>query len=99
MSTDVQKDLQAITQARDTLRNLIVLLGTELETSPQNETECLTPLVEGLLELRQGFRANKQWSDADAIRNLLHQVNVAIEDSRDGSRWQLVTEPDNGAGI
>jgi hypothetical protein len=90
---------EAITEARDTLRNLIVLLGTELAASPKNEIECLTPLVEGLLELRQRFRVNRQWEEADAIRNLLYHVNIIVEDDKGGSRWQLVTEPKDTAGI
>ena len=40
-----------ITQARDTLRELIVLLGTELADSPTDEAQGLRPLVEGLLEI------------------------------------------------
>ena len=95
-----QSDLEAeesVTEARDTFRNLIVLLGTELAASPKNEAECLTPLIEGLLELRQNFRANKQWSEADAIRNVLQQVNVAVEDNKSGSRWQFVSESEESA--
>ena len=81
-----------ITQARDTLRDLIVLLGSELAVSPANETECLTPLVEGLLELRQNFRANKKWPEADAIREILSRVGITVEDAKNGSRWQLASQ-------
>jgi len=66
------------------------LLGTELASSPKNETECLTPLVDGLLELRQNFRANKQWAEADAIRDILNRVKITVEDAENGSRWQVV---------
>ncbi len=96
-----QSDLEneeSVTQARDTLRNLIVLLGTELAASPKNEAECLTPLIEGMLKLRQNFRANKQWTEADAIRNVLQQVNVAVEDNKNGSRWQFVSESEEFTG-
>ena len=89
--TDLENE-EFITQARDTLRDLIVLLGTELAASPTNEAECLTPLVEALLELRQNFRANKQWAEADAIRDILYRVNITVEDAKDGSRWQLVSQ-------
>jgi len=87
--TDLENE-QFITQARDTLRDLIALLGTELASSPKNETECLTPLVDGLLELRQNFRANKQWAEADAIRDILNRVKITVEDAENGSRWQVV---------
>jgi hypothetical protein len=87
-----QQDLENeefITQARDTLRDLMVLLGTELSGSPRNKKECLAPLVGALLELRQQFRQKKQWQDADAIRDRLQQTGILIEDTADGSRWRL----------
>ena len=86
-----QSDLEneeSVTQARDTLRDLIVLLGTEL-ASPKNETKCLTPLVDALLDLRQKFRTNKQWTEADTIRDILCNVNIRVEDTKNGSQWQL----------
>jgi len=78
-----------ITQARDTLRDMIVLLGTELSASPIDEAECLRPLVEGLLGIRKNLRADQQWVAADAIRDLLEQVNISVEDGQTDSRWQL----------
>ena len=78
-----------IAQARDTLRDLIVLTGNALASSPGNQAECLAPLVEALLELRQTFRANDQWTEADAIRNILQAVNITVEDDKNGSRWRL----------
>ena len=87
-----QQDLESeefIAQARDTFRDLIVLTGNELASSPGNEAECLTPLVEALLELRQTFRADKQWAEADAIRDILQSVNITVEDAKNGSQWRL----------
>jgi hypothetical protein len=87
-----------ITQARDTLRDLIVLLGAELAASPAGEVECLKPLVEGLLQMREKFRAGRQWTEADAIRRLLGQVNITVEDDKDGSSWRLNSQTDEPAG-
>jgi peptidase E len=87
-----QKDLESeefISQAREILREMMVLMGTRLETSLKDETECLTPLVEELLRLRQTFRQERQWQEADAIRDSLNRVGVIVEDSQDGSRWRL----------
>jgi peptidase E len=87
-----QRDLESdefITQARDTLRDLIVLTGTELASSPGIQAECLAPLVTALLELRQTFRANQQWAAADAIRDVLQSVNITVEDVKNGSQWRL----------
>jgi hypothetical protein len=80
---------ETITQARDTFRELIVLLGTGLSAAPRYNVECLTPLVEPLLKLRQNFRTNKQWAEADAIRDILKSVHINVEDARTGSQWEL----------
>ena len=77
-----------IAQARDTLRDLIVLTGNALTASPANQAECLTPLVEALLELRQTFRENEQWAEADALRDILQSVNITVEDTQNGSQWR-----------
>ena len=87
-----QRELESeedISQARDTLRDLIVLTGHELSSSPGSQAECLAPLVEALLVLRQKFRANEQWSEADAIRDTLQSVNIAVEDAKTGSQWRV----------
>jgi peptidase E len=87
-----QQDLESeefITQARDTLRELMVLLGNRLADSPGNKAEYLAPLVNALLELRQQFRDKRQWQNADAIRDSLQRAGVLIEDTPNGSRWQL----------
>jgi len=86
--TDLENE-EFVAQARDTLRDLIVLFGTKLDASPRNEAECLSPLVDGLLELRRKFRLNQQWAEADAIREVLQQVNILVEDDKAGSNWRL----------
>jgi len=87
-----QRDLENeefITQARDTLRELIAILGTRLAAVPRSETDCLTPLVEQLLDVRKRFRQQRQFDAADAIRDSLQRANIIIEDTRKGSRWRL----------
>jgi peptidase E len=78
-----------ISQAREMLRDLIVLFGMKLESSPKDKTECLAPVIEELLMLRQRFRENKKWEEADAIRESLERGDVLIEDTPEGSRWRL----------
>jgi hypothetical protein len=89
--TDLENE-EFVVQARDTFRGLIVLLGNELAAAPGNKAECLAPVVDALLKLRQNFRTKKQWLEADAIRDLLLQVNITVEDDIDSSRWLLETE-------
>jgi len=87
-----QEDLEspeAISQAREVLRDLIVLFGMTLESSPLDRKECLAPLVEGLLGLRTKLRGNRKWKEADAVRDALHQAGVTVEDTPTGTCWHL----------
>jgi len=77
-----------IAQARDTFRDLIALYGIKLDPSSRNESEDLSVLVDGLLELREHFREARHWDAADAIRDLLQRVNIIVEDDKDGSTWR-----------
>ncbi len=83
------EDAESITQARELLRELIVLLGVRLASSPGSREECLSPLIEQMLSLRETFRKNKQWQEADAVRECLSRTNIIVEDVVDGSRWKL----------
>jgi cysteinyl-tRNA synthetase len=78
-----------VVQARDTMRDMIVLLGNQLAASPGLREERLAPLVEALLGLRQKLRREKQWAAADMLRDALDTVNIVVEDTPDGHRWYL----------
>jgi peptidase E len=89
-----QQDLENeefITQARDTLRELIAILGTRLAAVPRSETDCLAPVVQQLLDVREQFRKQKLFDQADAIRDSLQRANIIIEDTTNGSRWRLIS--------
>jgi len=76
-----------VAQARDTLRDMIVLLGNRLAASSGLREERLAPLVEALLGLRQKLRGEKQWVAADMLRDALDTMNIVVEDTPDGHRW------------
>ena len=78
-----------ISQAREVLRDIIVLLGMRLEASPKDRANCLAPLVEDLLKLREKFRQNNQWQEADAVRDSLQRADILVEDTEEGTRWRL----------
>ena len=86
------EDAESISQAREILRESIVLLGAELGPSPHRLRESLAPLVERMLQLRVEFRKKQQWSDADSIRDILLQANIRVEDTEDGFRWRIIDE-------
>lgn len=82
-----------ISQARELMREFIVLLGVRLASGPKSPEECLAPLVEELLALRALFRENNQWHEADAIRDCLKRADIEVEDTQEGYRWRIASEP------
>ncbi len=51
-------------------------------------TLVVVPLVHFLVEKRQQARANKDWAEADRIRDELAAEGVVIEDTAEGARWR-----------
>lgn len=84
------EDEERISQAREILRDSIVLLGAELGASPRHLRKYLSPIVEQMLQLRARFRNEKRWSEADRIREILLQSNIQVEDTKDGFQWHLI---------
>ena len=49
--------------------------------------------VEGLIADRIAAREAKDWSKADAIRDELEELNVAVMDRVDGCEWRVRLVP------
>ncbi len=78
-----------ISQAREILREMIVSLGGKLASLPEDPEDCVAPVVEALLSLREDFRQSRKWEEADAIRDSLQEGGIVIEDTESGPRWYL----------
>ena len=92
MIWQAQQDAESpefISQARDMMRDMVVLMAAALEAAPKNREECLDPLVSELLQLRTSFRENKLWKEADALRDSLLKADILVEDTAGGARWRL----------
>ncbi len=79
----------AISPARELLRELVVLLGTRLAASAGVCRDCLSPLVDELLSLRASFRERSLWAEADALRDCLKRARIEVDDTPEGSRWRM----------
>ncbi len=51
--------------------------------------EVIEGLVELLLDLRQEYREQKNWSQADMVRSRLNELGVVLEDSTEGTTWRI----------
>jgi cyanophycinase-like exopeptidase len=84
-----------IIQGRETLRDLIVLLGPALKTRSADPAATLTPMIDELIGLRNTFRQKRQWAAADAVRTSLERIGLVIEDTPEGVRWRSVFSESN----
>lgn len=90
-------DREVVSQAREVLREMIVLLGTRMAALPASAESCLAPLVARLLALRRRYRDAGHWAEADTLRDAMQEAGITIEDTPDGARWRLA-EPAGGRG-
>ncbi len=84
---------QTFAQAYKVLCETCQVLGiyTMDEQDTAGTAEFLNPLLELLLEIRQEARSQKDWDTSDKIRDRLKQLNIEIQDTRDGSTWKFVS--------
>ncbi|MCL2843414.1 MAG: cysteine--tRNA ligase [Oscillospiraceae bacterium] len=73
--------LAAIRELADVLGLLYAYGGEEV---------CLDTKVEGLIAARQQARTDKNWAEADRIRDELKDMGVLLEDTPQGVKWRQV---------
>jgi len=71
--------LAAIRELTDVLGLLYARAGGE---------EDLDSQVEALIEARQTARAEKNWTEADRIRDELSAMGILLEDTPQGVKWK-----------
>ena len=80
------------------MRDLGRLLGhfqpgdrARVEGAGQSSDEAVTALVDGLLDLREKARAEKDFARSDALRNLLNDSGVEVHDGRERARSEAAS--------
>ena len=61
------------------------------EQENNDNVEYLDPLIELLLEIRQDARNQKDWDISDKIRDRLKELNIEIQDTREGTSWRFLS--------
>ncbi len=89
-------DADATATALASVRAMLGVLGLDPLAEPwasrgadDDLREVVDALVKGSLAERQAARERKDYATADAIRDRLHAAGVLIEDTPEGSRWEL----------
>jgi cysteinyl-tRNA synthetase len=42
-----------------------------------------------IIDIREQYREDKAWEEADALRNRLAELGVAVDDRPEGTVWRL----------
>ncbi len=85
---DMELAADELSGAQELLLELTGVLGLQLDKHPETEAGEAAPFIDLLLEVRQELRTQKLWALSDQIRDQLADLNVVIEDSREGATWR-----------
>lgn len=98
LTTDMNAALNAGSVGRITLERAkaayrelggdVLGLFAEGAAERQDETQVVSALMDLVLKARQNYRLNKQYAEADELRDTLTKVGVTVEDTKDGPRWK-----------
>jgi len=79
---------EELASAQKLMIELTGVLGLQLEKQPETKAGEVAPFIDLLLDIRQELRAQKLWALSDQIRDQLADLNIFIEDSREGTTWR-----------
>jgi cysteinyl-tRNA synthetase len=90
--TASQATLQSIDEVYRSLgSNALGILfadGVGPSSASQQDGDLVDGLVRMLIDMRQDARQARDWSRADAIRDRLSDLGIALEDGPEGTRWR-----------
>lgn len=75
--------VEVIDAFTDTLKELTGVLGLELK-----EQEMLDEEIDELIRKREAARKDRDFATADAIRDQLKDMDIILEDTKQGIRWR-----------
>ena len=78
-----------VSPAQDTLLDLAAILGLDLSVSTDDAEASAGPFIQLLVDLRSDLRADRQFDQADRIRDELADLGVTLEDTPAGTEWTL----------
>ncbi len=78
-----------VSDAQQALVELAAVLGLELAESDDDAGTSAGPFIQLLVDLRSDLRADRQFEQADRIRDELTNLGVSLEDTPSGTEWTL----------
>ena len=90
--TDNPENANTLAALLKYLAGIIGLLQNDAETylkaQPSGATGLTDEVIEVMIQQRLDARKNKDWGEADRIRDELVDAGINIEDGTDGTRWR-----------
>lgn len=85
------RDFALADNIRDFLKNLDISVedGEQGSRLRYEQSPPIDKLMVYLLGLRQEFKAHKDYTRADSLRDRLKEQGIILEDSREGARWKF----------
>jgi cysteinyl-tRNA synthetase len=97
---DAGEDVAPLVAAYDELMTMLGLMEEAVDLSDVDDdivalatrygvtTDDPAAAVDALVDLRSEARHRQEWTMADAVRDALADLDIVIEDVRDGARWR-----------
>ena len=76
-------------RARSTLRAMITRLGTAARDGLVDPRTIRGPLIDILLDIRAGARADRQYELSDLVRDRLAAAGITVNDTAEGAVWEI----------
>ncbi len=95
-----EKNFSMLEETEEIFLELAEILGLkfELEAAAGAENDLVEPLVNLLIELRERARENKNWEEADLIRDRLQEIGIEVLDTPRGTEWEIKEIEENSNG-
>jgi cysteinyl-tRNA synthetase len=81
-------DASGLKLAQDLLLELTSVFGLQIDRKTKSVGEAIDPYIDLLVEIRSELRDQKNWEMSDTIRDRLSDLNVVLEDSKQGTTWR-----------
>lgn len=89
-NTKLSKDGDNAIEVIDKTLGLIDELGGVLGLFTKREKQVAPEEIDALIEARAKARAEKNWAEADAIRDKLKEMNIELKDTPAGVKWSYI---------
>jgi len=92
-----EKNFSVLEEAEEIFLELAEILGLEftLEKAELKDDDLVPNLVKLLLDLREKARENKNWEQADMIRDRLAEIGIEVKDTPRGAEWKFQQKEEN----